>query len=306
MLEYLGLIPFVPSDLITVLVLVVMEGLLSCDNAVVLALLVKNLPEEQKAKALKYGIIGAYAFRIAALMLATYILSYWWLKVIGGMYLLYVAGQFFLQKEDKDDDGIADVKTKTYFGLSAFWSTVIAVELTDIAFSVDSIAAAVALSNKLWVLIAGGLLGILAMRFAAQGFIYLLKKFPALEVCAFIAVAFIGLKLVSEIPADVILNRYDAKIEHVYTNAKEYEELAEKVKVSYSIPHVVTLTTIAPEKPSTEMIKDEKEFLKAEAHWNSEYRPLVELDHIASSIIVMLIFAFGFIIPNKHKKEVEV
>ena len=173
-LTYIQLIPFQPSDLLIVAVLIVLEGLLSCDNAVVLALLVKHLPPEQRGRALRYGIIGAYVFRIIALILATWMMTQWYLKVAGGVYLLYMGVSHFLKKKPSDEEP-ETVKIRRWFGLSPFWSTVVAVELTDIVFSVDSIAAAVALSDKLWVLILGGLLGILAMRFAAQGFVKLLE-----------------------------------------------------------------------------------------------------------------------------------
>ncbi|MFO0660745.1 MAG: TerC family protein [Polyangiaceae bacterium] len=204
-LEYLQLTPFQPKDLLVVISLVILEGLLSCDNAVALALLVRDLPPHQQSKALRYGIIGAYVFRIIAILAATWIIRQWYLKALGGLYLLWVAGQhFFGKKEENNEDPDAPPATKQFGKLSVFWSMVILVELTDIAFSVDSIAASVALSNKIWVLIAGGMLGILAMRFAAQAFILLLQKFPSLEGAAFAAVAFIGLKLLLEMPLDVV------------------------------------------------------------------------------------------------------
>lgn len=315
MLEFLGLSSFVYADLFTILVLIVMEGLLSCDNAVVLALLVKGLPEEQRAKALKYGIVGAYIFRIIALCLASFILSVWWLKCVGGAYLLYVAGSFFFNKEDKDDDGIADVNLpKKKFGLSVFWSTVLAVELTDIAFSVDSIAASVALSSKLWVLIVGGMLGILAMRFAASGFLYLLQRFPSLEVCAFVAVAFIGAKLVVETPSHIIFSQPQAVVERSYKDHSEYIKMAEESRTYLvDIPYIIKISTNVPEQADQKVFEKSasltkldptQEKLKADAAWNTELTALVKFDHIFSSILVMFIFAVGFIIPNKHKNHI--
>lgn len=333
MLEFLGLTSFAYADLFTILVLIVMEGLLSCDNAVVLALLVKDLPQEQKSKALKYGIIGAYVFRIAALCLATYILKYWWLKVAGGAYLLWITTKFFLESKDENDDGVADVNVKRWFGLSLFWSTVISVELTDIAFSADSIAAAIALSNKLWVLIAGGLLGILAMRFAAQGFIYLLGRFPALETCAFVAVGIIGLKLTAEIPSNVIFQNDPPAIVKSYKSAEEYVKNAEQARhVVFHIPHIFSVATDVPEQANKEIFKQakvnelvasssklsleeiqkqsdvyaEEEMSKANALWNLELKPLAKFEGMVSSILIMLVFAFGFLIPNKHKNHVSV
>lgn len=166
----LDLQTFVPADLLVVAVLIVLEGLLSCDNAVVLALIVKDLPPAAQKKALRYGIVGAYIFRIIALALATVIMRVWWIKTLGGLYLFRLCYVFFKNRGESHGEPKAR-PAKRFFGLSAFWSTVVSVEMTDIIFSVDSIAAAVAMSSKLWILIAGGLLGILAMRFAAQGFV---------------------------------------------------------------------------------------------------------------------------------------
>ena len=75
--------------------LVLLEGLLSADNALVLAMMVKHLPEEQRKKALFYGILGSYAFRFVAIALGTVLIKIWWVKLIGAMYLLYLAGAFF-------------------------------------------------------------------------------------------------------------------------------------------------------------------------------------------------------------------
>ena len=238
---------FQPHDLLIVLVLIVLEGLLSCDNAVVLALLVKDLPPEQRGKALRYGIIGAYVFRITALFLAVWIMTIWWIKVAGGIYLCWLAIDFFRKHGSKKEE-VRQVKL--IWGLGAFWSTVVWVELTDIVFSVDSIAAAVALSKHLWVLILGGLLGILAMRFAAQGFVKLLERFPRLEVCAFAAVGVIGLKLLLEFPMDVAGFQRQLPPEATYATAAEYRQQIDRhLPPHASIPHVMNVNFSSPEGP---------------------------------------------------------
>ena len=297
MLEFLTaiqLIPFQPSDLLIVAVLIVLEGLLSCDNAVVLALLVKHLPPEQRGRALRYGIIGAYVFRIIALVLATWMMTQWYLKVAGGVYLLYMGLSHFLKKKPADEEP-ETVKIRRWFGLSPFWSTVVAVELTDIVFSVDSIAAAVALSDKLWVLILGGLLGILAMRFAAQGFVKLLEKFPHLEGAAFAAVAFIGLKLFLEMPGDVLGRQYEFAPGTTYATAQQYvEQVHKQFPPTISINHVMTLNSKSAPAPDLTLITDEKEQKKAKSAWNLHMRPLFEVEGWLSSLVVVIIFLFGF------------
>jgi YkoY family integral membrane protein len=290
----LHLYPFQASDLLTVLVLIVLEGLLSCDNAVVLALLVKPLPPAQRAKALKYGIIGAYVFRVIALILATWMMSKWYLKVAGGIYLLYMGISHFLKKKPSDEEPETK-QLRRWFGLSPFWSTVIAVELTDIVFSVDSIAAAVALSDKLWVLILGGLLGILAMRYAAQAFVGLLEKFPRLEGAAFAAVAFIGLKLLCELPGDVIGLQNQFAPGTTYATAAEYRaEVVRQFPPTAHIDHVVSINAKAAPAPDPAILRDPKEFAVAHSAWNLHLRPLFEVEGWLSSLVVVGIFLAGF------------
>jgi YkoY family integral membrane protein len=314
-LEILGLDTFVAGDLLVVLVLIILEGLLSCDNAVVLALLVKDLPPPLRAKALRYGIIGAYVFRITALCLAAWIMSKWYLKVAGGVYLLYLGLSHFLKKRGDADGheaaaGQASLAARFKF-LSPFWATVVAVELTDIVFSVDSIAAAVALSDKLWVLIAGGLLGILAMRFAAQGFVTLLARFPNLENAAFVAVAVIGLKLCLEMPADVVGLRQDPPPLASYATELQYRDLVHAHPVTLvELPHVLTINRAAAFPPDLVVMQAaaghpvtgsssaaalELAYRRANAHWNLHLRPLVEIEGWLSSLLVLAIFAVGFL-----------
>lgn len=179
-------------DICAVLFLVLLEGLLSFDNALALAAMVRYLPKWQQRKALTYGMAGAFAFRLLALSIVTYLMQATWVKVAGGGYLLWMAIKYFLQKQQSQ--GEAE-------GLStsnAFWKIIIAVELTDIAFSMDSILAAVAVSSKLWVVVTGGVFGIIAMRFVANLFIGLIERFPQLERSAFLLVACIGVKLLLE------------------------------------------------------------------------------------------------------------
>jgi YkoY family integral membrane protein len=186
--------------LMAVLWLVFLEGLLSADNALVLAMMVRHLPRPQQKRALRYGIWGAFLFRLVAVSLASLLLQVWPLKVLGGLYLLYLAGSHFLLSSRGEEHGVM----KRPFG-GGFWGTVLSVELADIAFSIDSILAAVAAADKLpigptgryWVVVVGGFLGILTMRFVAGYFIILLDKFRGLEQGAYGLVAWIGLNLVT-------------------------------------------------------------------------------------------------------------
>jgi YkoY family integral membrane protein len=185
------------TDLLTIGLLVVLEGLLSADNALVLAILVLGLPREEQKRALRYGIFGAFAFRVIAILLATYLMRVSWVRLAGGAYLLYLSYAHFFRR-DEHSARHAPPPARPAFGLSAFWATVVRVEFVDIAFSVDSILVAVALSNKLWVIVLGGILGIIAMRLVAGQLITLIRRYPALVDGAFIIIAWVGIKLLFE------------------------------------------------------------------------------------------------------------
>lgn len=169
--------------------LVILEGLLSADNALVLAVLVKHLPEEQRKKALFYGIIGAYLFRVIAIGIGVTLINIGWIKIVGGHYLLWLVLQHFINKRDGEDE----IQTKQV----GFWSTVLTVELMDIAFSIDSVIAAFGVSNQVWVLFLGGILGILMMRGVAQLFLALIERIPEFETTAFILIGIIGLRMIA-------------------------------------------------------------------------------------------------------------
>ncbi len=238
------------ADLGLVALLVVLEGVLSIDNALVLGLLAKRLPKHQQARALTYGIVGAFVFRIIAIATASMLLKWRIVKLIGGGYLAYIAIRhlFFEAREKVVGEVSVDVEGQPALvnletgepltpeeeemelkerlpvplpeettappvrgGVARFWPTVLVIELTDIAFAVDSILAAIALvgshpsgqhgagtNAKLWVVIAGGILGIIMMRFAAVIFIRLLERFPRFESAAYLLVIVIGGKLLAD------------------------------------------------------------------------------------------------------------
>ena len=259
---------FVSGDLAVIGLLVILEGVLSIDNALVLGLLAKRLPKSQQGRALTYGLIGAFVFRFIAIATAQLLLRWTIVKLIGGAYLLYVAAKYFFFEGREEEHNIAagpegepilvdeqgqpltteqdeagltaraptplptleestsvgsenpvspPLAPASALGLSAtatgrrkrfagFWSTVVVIELTDIAFAIDSILAAIALVGgepaevgqfhpKLWVVVAGGMLGVILMRFAAVVFIKLLERFPRFEISAYLLVSVIGAKL---------------------------------------------------------------------------------------------------------------
>lgn len=188
---------------VTIVLLIILEGLLSADNALVLAVLVRHLPKDQQSRALRYGIIGAFVFRFIAVLFAAILLEYWIFKIIGAAYLIILALKHFMG--DGHDDAVVVAKKH------GFWRTVIGVELADIAFSIDSILAAVAMAEglrpaiketiflgqslEIWTVWIGGLLGIVTMRYVAGLFVTLLDRLPGLASAAYQLVLWIGIKL---------------------------------------------------------------------------------------------------------------
>ncbi len=209
--DHIGQILSEPATWGIIGTLVILEGLLSADNALVLAVMVRHLPKDQQKKALFYGLIGAYIFRFLAIGVGTFLVKITWIKVAGGLYLLWIALsnlfhlQFvlarvggiplvpYIRRKPQADDADGEIKTQ---GLS-FWRTVLAVEIMDIAFSIDSVLAAFGVSEEVWVLFLGGILGVLMMRGVAQVFLKLIEKFPELEKAAFILIIVIAAKMIA-------------------------------------------------------------------------------------------------------------
>ncbi len=185
------------ADFVTVALLVVLEGLLSADNALVMAIMVLGLPREAHQKALRYGLIGGFVFRIVATLLAAYLIQVGWIRLVGGLYLLYLTYSHFASREHGDDRRQAPA-AKAWLGLSPFWATVVRVELINLAFSIDSILVAVAMSPKLWVVVTGGILGIVAMRLVVGQLLTLVQRYPALVDGAFVIIGWVGTKLCLE------------------------------------------------------------------------------------------------------------
>ncbi|MFB9276559.1 TerC family protein [Cohnella cellulosilytica] len=207
--QHIGEVLSKPSTWGIIGTLIVLEGLLSADNALVLAVMVRHLPKEQQKKALFYGIIGAYVFRFLAIGIGTYLVKITWIKVAGGLYLLWIALSNLFDLEFKLAR-VGGVPLIPYIGKKAeedehevenkgmgFWRTVLAVEMMDIAFSIDSVLAAFGVSEEVWVLFLGGILGVLMMRGVAQVFLKLIEKFPELEKAAFILIVVIGGKMIA-------------------------------------------------------------------------------------------------------------
>ena len=231
--------------------LILIESLLSVDNAAVLATMVLDLPKYKRKKALKYGIIGAYIFRGLALLFATFLVQFWYLKPLGGLYLIYLCYDWIKGKQsegetekpvDKNDKWLY----KKLCGLIGnFWATVLLVELMDAAFSIDNVFAAVAFSNNIVLIWVGVFIGILAMRFVAQIFITLMEKYPFLETCAFIVIGLLGFKLLLS-----VTNHFypESPISH-FLESREADWLTSGITICiFLLPFLIRVLFYHPQK----------------------------------------------------------
>src|SRR5262245_5689260 len=162
-----------------------------------MAIMVLGLPRREHQSALRYGLIGGFGFRIIATLLAVYLIAIAWVKLIGGAYLLYLTHAHFFGGPEGEDRR-RPPQAKPMLGLSAFWGTVVRVEAINLAFSIDSILVAVAMSPKTWVVICGGILGIVAMRLVVGQLLRLVQRYPPLVDGAFVIIAWVGIKLCIE------------------------------------------------------------------------------------------------------------
>ena len=179
-----------------ILNLILIESLLSLDNAAVLATLVIDLPEQQRKKALRVGILLAYIFRGTCLVFASTLIKISWLKLLGGGYLLYLFVQFFYQKyKGPAAEEETEPMTKRFNFLSPFLSTVLMVEVMDLTFSIDNVFAAVAFTDNIVLICIGVFIGIVAMRVVAGYFVSLMEHFPFLDTVAFVIIGMLGAKL---------------------------------------------------------------------------------------------------------------
>jgi tellurite resistance protein TerC len=200
--------------LFIVVQLIFLEGILSIDNAAVLGAMVSVLPTDQtvpyprplrflqkftdrvlgmqQMAALKVGLLGAYVGRGAMLVLAAWVIRNPFLQVLGAAYLIKLA---FDHLSVADQPGEEETMEAEHKAANAFWLVVLNVELADLAFSLDNVVAAVALSDKLWVVMLGVALGIVTMRFAAGIFTWMIKREPILATAAYIVVFNIGVEL---------------------------------------------------------------------------------------------------------------
>ena len=188
--------PKIQEALPVIFSLVVIEGLLSVDNALAIAAMARHLDDKQRQTAMNIGYIGAYGFRVVALLVASWIIANHWIMLLGALYLVWLMCAHFVgQKGQEEDEGEAvNVHHRT------FGATIVMISLMDLSLSVDNVVAAIALSPKdLWPVYVGVTIGIIALRLIAGVAVKMIEKYPVLEHTAFILVGYVGLLLLAEL-----------------------------------------------------------------------------------------------------------
>lgn len=191
-----------------VLTLLLLEAVLSFDNAAILAAMVRKLPVKDRKKALLYGLVGAYALRFAAILLASFLISNPILKVIGGGYLVFIGVKHFYGMARHKPHAHKEHQLKTglltRLGVPALVAVIIQIELVDLAFAVDQVVVAVAFTEKVYLIVIASFIGILFLRLAAAMIARVMDWLPLLEHMAYVAVTYVGVKLILLYPVAFI------------------------------------------------------------------------------------------------------
>jgi len=175
------------------LVLVALEAVLSADNAIALASISKGLAEpQQQQQALNFGLIIAFVLRISLILTATWVIQYWQFELLGAFYLLWLVFQHFTSDTDSEGEHHGP-----RFG--SVWQAIPMIAFTDLAFSLDSVTTAIAVSDNTFIVVTGATIGIIVLRFMAGLFIRWLDEFVHLESAGYITVGFVGMRLLVKV-----------------------------------------------------------------------------------------------------------
>ncbi|MEH1796543.1 MULTISPECIES: TerC family protein [unclassified Nostoc] len=184
---------------IVLLILVVLEALLSADNAIALAAIARGLEDKElERKALNFGLVVAYVLRITLILTATWVQQFWQFELLGAAYLLWLVFQHFTSQESEGDH---------HHGprFNSLLQAIPVIAFTDLAFSLDSVTTAIAVSQEKWLVLTGATIGIITLRFMAGLFIRWLDEYENLEDAGYVTVALVGLRLLLKVVNDSLV-----------------------------------------------------------------------------------------------------
>ncbi|MBW4642147.1 MAG: TerC family protein [Goleter apudmare HA4340-LM2] len=181
---------------IVLLILVFLEAVLSADNAIALAAIAQGLEDKKlEQQALNLGLVVAYVLRVTLLLTATWVQNFWQFELLGAAYLLWLVFQHFTGEEDEEHHRHGPRFT-------SLWQVIPIIAFTDLAFSLDSVTTAIAVSQETWLILTGTTIGIVTLRFMAGLFIRWLDEFENLEDAGYITVALVGFRLLLRVVND--------------------------------------------------------------------------------------------------------
>lgn len=183
---------------ITLLVLVALEAVLSADNAVALAAIAQGLEGSKLQRdALNIGLVVAYILRILLILTATWVIKYWQFELMGAIYLLWLVFNYFTSKNNESEED--EQSSPRHLKFSSLWQAIPMIAFTDLAFSLDSVTTSIAVADETWLILVGGTIGVITLRFLAGLFIRWLDEYVHLEDAGFITVGFVGLRLLLKV-----------------------------------------------------------------------------------------------------------
>ncbi|MBD2092829.1 DUF475 domain-containing protein [Microcoleus sp. FACHB-1515] len=187
------------NTLLLLPVLVVLEAVLSADNAIALAAIAQGLHDPKlQRNALNLGLVVAFVLRVGLILAASWVIQYWQFELLGAAYLLWLVFQYFTSNESEG---------KEHHGprFTSLWQAIPVIALTDLAFSLDSVTTAIAVSSETWLILLGGAIGVVTLRFMAGLFIRWLEEFEHLESAGYLTVALVGLRLLVRVFNDSLV-----------------------------------------------------------------------------------------------------
>jgi YjbE family integral membrane protein len=161
-----------PQFWVDVFKIIVIDLLLSGDNAVVIALACRNLPEAQRRKGIMYGVGGAIGLRIVLTFFAVNLLSLPYLKLVGALLLLWIGIKLILP--DEDEHGAANIKAEAHL-----WGAIKTIIIADFVMSLDNvIGVAAAAKGNVGLLVFGLLVSIPLIAWSSQLVLKLIDRYP--------------------------------------------------------------------------------------------------------------------------------
>jgi YjbE family integral membrane protein len=185
--------------------------LLSGDNAIVIAMVSRQLPKEQQRKVIVFGTVAAVGLRIGLAFIATWLMAIYGLSIAAGLYLLYVAVSLLTHGEDVPDEKKA---------ATTFWGAVVTITLADVGMSLDNILAIAALAQGHAILMALGVLISIPMVVAfSVGISGLIERFPVLKWVGAAVLGWAAGGIVAGDPLLRLVPSYDPHLGHFLAGA---------------------------------------------------------------------------------------